>query len=52
MSEVKKSWNAFKMAVEFLRDGEISMNQFDASFERFYADAEPVIENLEDEDDE
>jgi hypothetical protein len=50
--EIKHSWNQLKSARELLRVGEISMKSFDEYFDRFHADAEPLIENLEDDDSE
>ena len=51
-SEIKKSWASLKRVRELLVDGDISLNDFIDYFDEFYADAEPLIENLEGEDSE
>ena len=51
-SEIKKSWFRLKHAKMLLDHGEISLNDYTDYFDEFYADAEPLIENLEGDDNE
>lgn len=48
-SAIKESWRKIKQLQMLLDDGEISRNEFNKGFDEFYADAEPLIENLEDD---
>ena len=51
-SEIKKYWRKLNQAQMLHDDGEISRNKFNAAFDEFYAVIEPLIENLEDDDNE
>ena len=51
-SEIKKSWFNFKIAMIDIELGIISRKKFNKIYDEFYADAEPLIENLEGDDNE
>ena len=50
ITEVKKSWNVFKVAMADYDAGEISKKDLGKYYDAFYSDVDPIIENLGEDD--